>query len=283
MEIPLKISLIEIRPENGVGRVVDLGGRCAFAICSEGDMVIKILNEEYHVTDNCIFACMPFVTIEVMSINKHSKFILGGIRLEDVLSVINKTVNSSNLIAINQTPLVHIGNDQLKYLTTSIMGYIDEMKEITSGSNDNFCNQINNEIIECHSRLIIAQIMKMYFANISMDVKGHTHTDIIFQHFMLDLYAHCRQERNVHFYAMRSGMSLKYFSTIIKKMSGKKPSEWIERVLVGEAKRLLQDNQKSIKGVATELNFPDAPTFSKYFRRLTGQTPKQYRTSETGG
>lgn len=140
-------------------------------------------------------------------------------------------------------------------------------------------NQIHKEIISSHSRLIVAQVIKLYFANIPMDGSSHSHHDIIFQSFMLDLYENCRSHRDVRFYASRSGLSLKYFSTVIRLLSGIKPSEMIEMVVAGEAKSMLSDTTRSIKDVALSLNFPDTPTFTKYFRRITGITPKAYRNT----
>ncbi len=83
----------------------------------------------------------------------------------------------------------------------------------------------------------------------------------------------------MNFYAGNSGVSTKYFSTLVKRVSGKTPLEWIETVVTGEAKAMLKDPGKSIKDIASSLNFPDTPTFTKYFRRVEGVTPKTYRKS----
>ncbi len=279
MATPLNISTVFLRSETDTGRIFDMTGRCAFAICAEGDFDIRILNVEYHVEGHCIFACMPFVNVEILRIRKNSTIILGGIMLEDVLAVVNQTVNSSNLLAIQQTPLVHIADNQFTYLKTSIEGYLNEISDSELETMDNTCNQIHKEIISCHSRLIVAQVMKIYFKNMPMQVRGYTNRDIVFQLFMLDLYANCREQRNVYFYASRSAVSLKYFSTIVRQLSGKSPSDLIETVVVGEAKSMLHDIHRSIKDIATALNFPDSPTFTKYFQRVTGMTPKSYRQS----
>ncbi len=279
MSTPLNISTYSLCPGRDEGRVFDMTGRCAFAISVAGDFDIKILNTEYRVAGHCIFACMPFVNVEIVRIREAATIVLGGIMLEDVLAVVNTTVDSSNLLSIQQTPLVSIGDSHFKYLFTSISAYINELSDTSRAEGDNTCRQIHEEIVRSHSRLIVAQVMKVYFANAPMVVRGHTNRDVIFQLFMLDLYANCREHRNVRYYASRSMLSLKYFSTIVRQLSGRSPSELIETVVVGEAKSMLRDRQMSVKDVAVALSFPDAPTFSKYFRRVTGQTPKAYRKS----
>ncbi len=279
METPLNISTIHLNRQKDTGRIFDMTGRCAFAICSGGDFDIRILNVEYRVTGNSIFACMPFVNVEIVRIRKEGKIILGGIMLEDVLAVINVTMNSSNFLAIQQTPLAGITDCQYGYLSESIKGYMDELSDIPQGNVNDTLRHIHKEIISCHSRLIVAQVVKIYLANIPTDVKDYTNRDMVFHHFMFDLYINCRTHRSVRFYADRSVVSLKYFSTVIRQLSGNSPLKLIETVVAGEAKSLLNDSYRSIKDIANALNFPDAPTFTKYFLRVTGMTPKAYRKS----
>ncbi len=279
MANPLNISIATLLPETDSGRVFDMTGRCAFAICTDGDFDIRILNEVYNIKGHSIFACMPFVNVEVLQIRKPSRILMGGVLLVDVLGLISRSVNSSNLVAIQQQPMVAISESQYQYLNVSIEGYLKEVAEIHQCRLDNTRRHIQEEIVFNYTRLIVAQVLKVYFTNLPMEVNGYTHRDIIFQQFMLDMYANCREQRNVNFYASRSSVSLKYFSTIVRQLSGKTPSEWIELIVAGEAKTLLMEVHRSIKDIAAELNFPDAPTFTKYFRRVTGMTPKEYRKS----
>jgi len=49
--------------------------------------------------------------------------------------------------------------------------------------------------------------------------------------------------------------------------------------LILEAKRMLLHSDDSIKEIAFQLGFEDASYFNKFFKRLTLQTPLQYRTA----
>ncbi len=275
----LNITTVVLDPDNSEGQVFDVTGRCAFAICTKGEFEIKILNEIYKVSPNYMFACMPFVNIDVVNVYKTSEIVFGWILIKDVPKLINRWVNTSNLSAIQSHPLVRIDDTQAQGLLSSIADYQGNFVVNEGGAFGNICNNIQQDIIDLEGRLIVAKVLKLYFINISTEPRGYTPRDIEYQKFMLTLYANFREHRDVKFYAMLSGVSEKYFSTLIRQLSGSTPSEWIEVVVIGEAKTMLRDGQRSIKEIASNLNFPDAPTFTKYFQRVTGITPKAYRKS----
>lgn len=53
--------------------------------------------------------------------------------------------------------------------------------------------------------------------------------------------------------------------------------DWVNEAVVQEAKLMLRHTDKLVYQIADELNFPNASFFCKYFRRMTGITPNDYR------
>lgn len=94
--------------------------------------------------------------------------------------------------------------------------------------------------------------------------------------FMHLLQEHHRQERSVSFYAGKLFISPKYLSLVIKETTGRSASQWIDEMVVLEAKNLLRFSGKNIQQVAYELNFSNQSTFGKYFKHLTGMSPSEY-------
>lgn len=279
MQPLLTISTVTLHPEESQGMLFDMSGRCAFAVCKKGRFEIRILNELYSIGERSIFACMPFVSIEVVSVAEVSEIIFGYIKIEDVPKMINRWINSTNLIAIQDSPTVEVPAESLDRILSAVDEYTRECGDLRHIDNDKICDRIHSDVIYLRGLLLVAQVIELFFENISMKLGGHNHRDEVFQRFMLTLYANFREQRKVNFYADRSGMSPKYFSTIVKELSGASPSQWIETVVIGEAKSMLRDERHSIKDISTALNFPDAPTFTKYFHRVTGLTPKSFRKS----
>lgn len=55
--------------------------------------------------------------------------------------------------------------------------------------------------------------------------------------------------------------------------------EWIEDSVILEAKTMLKHTDLSIQEITYKLNFPTQTFFGKYFKRITGMSPKQYKNS----
>ena len=68
-------------------------------------------------------------------------------------------------------------------------------------------------------------------------------------------------------------------SSSIKTVSGRTAGEWIDSYVILEAKLLLRNTALTVQEISAILNFPDASFFGKYFKRLTGYTPRKFRTN----
>ncbi len=104
-----------------------------------------------------------------------------------------------------------------------------------------------------------------------------THDKNHFDKFMLLLDENYKRERSIKFYSDRMHLSPKYLSRMIKKVSGKLATEWIDEYVILEAKNLIKYSAMSIQEISYSMNFPNQSFFGKYFKRHTGFTPKEYR------
>lgn len=88
-----------------------------------------------------------------------------------------------------------------------------------------------------------------------------------------------KTERQLSFYSTQMGVTPKYLSTVIKEISGKYATDWINEYILLEAKALLKNSDMTIKEICMGLNFSSVSVFTKYFKQNTGYTPKEYRES----
>ena len=71
-------------------------------------------------------------------------------------------------------------------------------------------------------------------------------------------------------------------STLIKKVSGKPAKQWIDEAIIARIKVALRHSDKQMTQISDEMNFANTSFFTKYFKRLTGMTPLQFRNSFSG-
>ena len=89
-----------------------------------------------------------------------------------------------------------------------------------------------------------------------------------------------REHRNVIWYADRMCISPKYLSMAVKEASGKTPLDWIEEYCISAAKSMLLSSTKmSVDDISIELNFASQSLFAKFFKRVAGCSPRDYRKS----
>ena len=99
----------------------------------------------------------------------------------------------------------------------------------------------------------------------------------LYENFVSLLEKNYRTERGIAFYADKLCVTPKYLSSLLKNVTGKTALEIIEEYAIVECKALLRSTKMSIQEISDELNFPSQSVFGKYFKRLTGMSPKEYR------
>lgn len=106
-----------------------------------------------------------------------------------------------------------------------------------------------------------------------------THQSVVMNRFISEVKTGYTEHRDVEYYANKMNMTAKYLTTIVKKASGKSALRWIEEYVILDAKTRLASTMNSIQQISYELNFPSQSFFYRYFRRVTGMSPSDYRCS----
>jgi AraC family transcriptional activator of pobA len=101
----------------------------------------------------------------------------------------------------------------------------------------------------------------------------------IFEKFKQTLFKDFISQRSVQYYADALNVTRKYLSEVIKNNSGKTASNWIEDIVVLEAKVLLQNKELTISQISDILNFPNQSSFGRFFKNAEGISPLEYRRS----
>ena len=104
-------------------------------------------------------------------------------------------------------------------------------------------------------------------------------TTEIFISFMRLLPKHFAGHHDIGFYASELCVTTTHLSRIVRQITGRTVMYYINKMLVMEAIWLLKDTNLSILSIAERMHFANKSSFSKFFLRMKGITPKQYRMS----
>ena len=103
----------------------------------------------------------------------------------------------------------------------------------------------------------------------------------LFSKFYDLLTANYSVHHELAWYAEQLCLSPKYFSLVVRKTTEKSAAEWIDVVLVTQAKKLLRARMDmTIQQVAYELGFKENASCCRCFKDQTGLRPKEYRSGK---
>lgn len=133
-----------------------------------------------------------------------------------------------------------------------------------------------------------AEVLRMLYAIFLLDLQNaqssaivHRQTpqrvEEIFIGFIRLLPSHFAQHHDIPFYASQLHISPVYLSRVVRQVTGRTVVDYINQMLLMEASFLLRTSKLSITQIADRLHFADTPSFSKFFSRLKGKSPKAYR------
>ncbi|MDR0264764.1 MAG: helix-turn-helix transcriptional regulator [Sphingobacterium sp.] len=94
--------------------------------------------------------------------------------------------------------------------------------------------------------------------------------------FILLVHGNFRSQRKVKFYAENLMITANYLNILCRKFLGMTATQFISQQIINEMKSEMLISNKSIKQIASEMNFIDLSTFSTYFKSNTGMSPSEY-------
>ncbi len=151
---------------------------------------------------------------------------------------------------------------------------------------DRFFSDITHSLAEKHhpyyAQVLLFQLAAFVFKDIYKCFEPFSKEILSNQGRMSDQFLQLaqqnfRKERFLEFYANKMGVSPKHLSRTVKTQTGFSAVEWIERFVILEAKVLLKSSNLNIQQISDELNFPSQSFFGKYFKKITGMSPKEFR------
>ena len=95
---------------------------------------------------------------------------------------------------------------------------------------------------------------------------------------LLNLIAeHHESHSDVQYYADKMNVSSRYLAQVTKRMAGISPKSMIDEYLLKQLKIALQSTDRTIQEIAWQFGFTSQSHFTKFFKKMTSETPTEYR------
>lgn len=243
---------------------------------TEGETTVSFNLREYDLKKDSMFIFGPRNILQVRS-EEHFK--------AHVLAISPEMMRRINIDTKHIMPLLlQFGTHPCIELSPtesqSLRSFIALVEQEVQGPETDFARDIISELIAATIYKIGDTLHHYLVEHPEVESPARTRAEEYFRHFMELLGEHFKQERSVGFYARLLCITPKYLTTLIKRISGKSVSEWIDDYVIIEAKTLLKYSNMSVQEIAYHLNFPNQSFFGSYFKRNSGMSPSQYKEQE---
>jgi AraC-like DNA-binding protein len=91
------------------------------------------------------------------------------------------------------------------------------------------------------------------------------------------VFQNIRNRHMVSDYAAMLNISPSHLNKLVRMITHKAPTKWIDEAIVQEAKVLLSQSDFPISEVAIQVGFEDQSYFTRLFKRYEGMTPTEFR------
>ncbi len=164
-------------------------------------------------------------------------------------------------------PIITIPDDQLRKFNTLFDVFVDEFTTSDTIQGD-MLQMLLKRLIIITTRLAKAQLIVQRLDNEQID---------IIRKFNVLVDIHFRSKRKVSEYAALLFKSPKTLSNLFSMYNQKSPQQIILERVALEAKRLVRFTSKQNQEIAFDLGFNDPAHFSRFFKKMTLQSPTEYR------
>jgi AraC-like DNA-binding protein len=241
-----------------------------FTLVTEGWLTMNYNGIEIHLTKGDLYIYSPGLSVTILSISQDYRSYCLMVDEHTTL----ETPSIRDMVSMAYLPIVQLSEPKLSLPQETAALLESRMREIINYlHSDNTYKQ---------------QVLRMLYAIFLLDLQNAQDRIIVQRHvpqrieeifigFNRLLPLHFVEHHDIGFYADRLHITSDYLSRVVKRVTGRTVIDYINQMLLMEASFLLRTSKLSIAQIGQRLNFADAPSFTKFFSRLKGMTPKEYR------
>lgn len=246
-------------------RMIDVAGLC---ICFEGTAEIIVNAQRYCLQKGDMCVILPKSILKLAGKSDDFRGYTIAVT-QKFFNQINIPSSTSIYLYVKENPCISLNQEQ----QARLLKFCNDLEAHDTLENHLF----RQEISALQAMVVVYEIIAIYKSKQPLMHQPYTRKNKLFLEFQQLITTHYSKHKTIDFYADKLCVSTRYLSSVAKEISGLTASDCITRVVLLNAKILLSDTEKTIQQISDSLNFPNPSFFSKYFKRNTGKTPREYR------
>lgn len=239
--------------------------------CESGELTFELNYTSYTLKENGFLIITP---LDILTFKSTSDDYLSTVLVlpSEIFSPILKEINLLNFKYIKDSPIINLQNEYLE-LYKQILSTLWQIKELVA--EEEFDKIAGLQI----SSLSIVQqdYYNKYVVKKDGGFEYIPRKKELFRKFINELVESHLVSREVLFYANELGVSSGYLNEVCNEVSGHSAKAIIDSAVTAKLKYELSYSAKSIQELSDEYNFPSQSYFTRYYKRMTGLTPSEFR------
>lgn len=262
--------------EHRVGKSVSLPERLAVFFTEDGNVTLEANGVQCEVTPLHFMIVPPGHTVRMISYDEGVVIYVLGF-LPAIQDVVSKQFSVSLFYYIHTHPLWEISPRTKQALRS----FYDVYEYNCNHAPGQFSTEVSNSMFSIFIQLCY-QLQKSEIDVVAIS-DANMNTRSLGSKFFRLVHKNYKQHHNVSYYAETLCVSSKYLAQVVKQFSSRSPKDIIDTRLAAESLFLLTKTEMNIQEISNELCFPDQSYFGRFFKRMFGMSPLNYRLNPDFG
>lgn len=242
----------------------------AFTVIIDGQAVINYNGKNITLNPGDLYTYTPGFSITVVSAT-HNYLALSLLAEEDVVfdsPVIRNVIRAAYFPIVElHVPKLSLSEDNARRLCHRMSEFADYQRS---------SHIFKTDMLRLLYSAFLLDLLDIQQCNINPHHFSER-AEELFLEFIRLLPNNFVEHRDIGFYAGKLCVTNIYLSRIVRQITGRTVLDYINQMLLMEALWQLQHTTKTIVQIAEALHFADHASFCRFFKRLKGISPKEYR------
>jgi AraC-like DNA-binding protein len=240
----------------------------------EGECKVIINGKEETVGKNMLATIMPENTLQIRFPDIEVQYVL----IVTYPKLANEIYQETGITYSNaRLSLRHFISTMSDQMLVDVLQIYNEIKRELNDGDYEFREAYLHAMLDA---LMIKNINIHQYNPVPLEGDSNSRQYDIYCKFLAMLNKQAIQHRSVQYYADQLGISSKYLSFVCASYSKKNASAWIDEAVIQKAKALILVHHYTLRETSQALHFPNVSSFSRYFKRVSNMTPKEFAKKE---